>query len=214
MDARALVAEAEAVIFDLDDTLLVTRAVKWAHHQAVAARFYGIDLTETDLLEHWGKPYDELITLLYRGSAPLAEMKAANLSLEDDYRKVAAAGAVELVTSLLARGAHVGVVTSANTDPALADLEWSGFPVRDLAFVHGADRTTRHKPDPAVFAAAGDYLTRHNVARTVYVGDAIMDLLAARGAGFGFVGVASGLVDGAAFAAEGARWVADLNKLR
>ncbi|SER06439.1 Phosphoglycolate phosphatase, HAD superfamily [Actinokineospora terrae] len=207
VDARGVVWGARAVVFDLDDTLLLTRVVKWAHHQAVAARFYGIDLTEDVLREHWGKPYDELITALYRGSASLADMKAANLSLEHLYRKSAAAGACELVTALLDHGTHVGVVTSANTDPTRADLDFSGFPVDRLAFVHGADLTASHKPDPAVFDDAKRVLGAHGVtsADTVYVGDAPMDRVAAEGAGFGFVGVGSAL---------GALWVADLSELR
>ncbi|GLW93525.1 HAD family hydrolase [Actinokineospora globicatena] len=207
MDARDVVWGARAVVFDLDDTLLLTRVVKWAHHQAVAARFYGFELTEAELGEHWGKPYDELITLLYRGSASLEDMKKANLSLEHLYRKTAAKGARELVTALLDHGTHVGVVTSANTDPTLADLDHSGFPVDRLAFVHGADRTDSHKPDPAVFDEAKRILQARGVTEsgTVYIGDAPMDAVAARGAGFGFVGVGSAL---------GEFWAPDLAELR
>ncbi|GAA2973307.1 HAD family hydrolase [Actinokineospora diospyrosa] len=210
MGVRDVVWQAKAVVFDLDDTLLITRVVKWAHHQAVAARFYGIELSEDELREHWGKPYDQLIGLLYRHSAPLDEMKAANLSLEHLYRKTAATGALDLVQALLDNGTHVGVVTSANTDPAITDLHHAGFSADRLAFVHGADRTTKHKPDPEVFAEARRILAKSGVrdADTVYIGDALMDLHAARGAGFGFVGV------GPEFEVEGVQWVRDLGELR
>ncbi|PPK63642.1 HAD family hydrolase [Actinokineospora auranticolor] len=213
--ARQLVERARAVVFDLDDTLVMTRVVKWAQHQAVAARFYGITLTEVELAAHWGKPFDELISLLYRDSAPLEEMRAANLTLEPRYRKPVMDGARDVVDGLLDRGAHVGVVTSANTGPTLSDLDWVGFPTGRLRFVHGADATAAHKPDPAVFDDAIRLLAAHGVgpAETVYVGDSIMDLHAARGAGLGFVGVTTGQVRGARFAEEGACWVAGLAEL-
>jgi hypothetical protein len=40
---QELSRRAKAVVFDLDDTLLLTREVKWAHHRAVAKLSYGID---------------------------------------------------------------------------------------------------------------------------------------------------------------------------
>ncbi|QWF82150.1 HAD family hydrolase [Amycolatopsis sp. CA-230715] len=212
---RELVEGCRAVVFDLDDTLLATREVKWAHHKAVAAQFYDIELTDDELRLHWGKPFDEMITLLYRGSAPLAEMRAANHALDADYRKTALPGAVATVAALLDRGYRIGVVTSANTGPALSELEANGFPVRRLLFVHGADATSAHKPDPAVFEHGMELLAPLDIDEraTIYVGDALMDLLAARGAGMGFVGVTTGLVTGTEFDGENACWIPNLAAL-
>ena len=44
--------EIRAVLFDLDDTLLKTARIKWAHHKAVAAQ-YGIELTDETLAQYW-----------------------------------------------------------------------------------------------------------------------------------------------------------------
>lgn len=207
--ARQRLLGAAAVVFDLDDTLLRSREVKWNHHKAVASRIYGLEVTDEDLLQHWGRPFDELITMLYRSAASLDEMRAANLALEPEFPKSAMEGALELVEHLLERGVHVGVVTSANTAPAVADLIRTGFPVPNLLFVHGADVTRAHKPNPEVFAAARDALAGVGVAaaQTVYVGDALMDMAAAIGAGLEFVGVTTGLVAGEQFMREGVDWV-------
>ncbi|KUL25795.1 HAD family hydrolase [Actinoplanes awajinensis] len=210
--ARRKILRAGAVVFDLDDTLLRSREAKWDHHKAVAARVYDLEVTDDDLLRHWGRPFDELITTLYRSAAPLPELRAANLALEPEFPKTAMAGAVDLVGHLLDRGIHVGVVTSANTEPAIADLTRIGFPVTRLLFVHGADITGAHKPDPAVFALARGVLESRGVdaARTVYVGDALMDMSAALGAGWDFVGVATGLVPGELFTRENIDWLDSL----
>lgn len=206
---------AAAVVFDLDDTLLRSREAKWNHHKAVASRVYGLEVTDDDLLRHWGRPFDELITRLYRSSASLGEMRAANLALEPEFPKTAMDGALDLVDHLLQHGVHVGVVTSANTAPAISDLTRTGFPVRDLLFVHGADVTGAHKPAPEVFAGARGVLADVGVevAQTVYVGDALIDMAAAVGAGLEFVGVATGLVPGERFTREGVDWVHGLDEL-
>jgi HAD superfamily hydrolase (TIGR01549 family) len=213
--ARRTALDARAVIFDLDDTLLMTREVKWAHHKAVAERYYGIRLTDEELERHWGRPFDELITALYRASATVDEMRAANRALESQYLKPAAPGALDLVEHLLDRDVEVGVLTSANTSSAVADLDRTGFSVDRLRFVQGADASAVHKPDPGVFDAARTLLGQFGVEgdRIVYVGDAMMDLEAARGAGLGFVGVATGLVPGERFTREGVGWVNGLSDL-
>lgn len=207
--------DCRAVVFDLDDTLLRTREVKWAHHREVAARFYGIDLTDEELRLHWGKPFDQLLALLYRDAAPLAHLRAANLSLDAEYPKPALGGAVDTVRRLLDEGFEVGVVTSADTGAALGDLDRTGFPVDRMLFVHGADVTPAHKPDPAVFGLALEELGGRGVGagEVVYVGDALMDLLAARRAGLRFIGVTTGLVTSAQFAEHGAPWVLELAEL-
>ena len=54
-------APRRAVLFDMDDTLLLTREVKWDHHRFVAREHYGIELDDQTLRAHWGEPFDEMI---------------------------------------------------------------------------------------------------------------------------------------------------------
>lgn len=42
----------KAVIFDIDDTLLMTREPKWQQHIYVAKHYYDTDVSESDLLRH------------------------------------------------------------------------------------------------------------------------------------------------------------------
>ena len=125
-------APRRAVLFDMDDTLLLTREVKWDHHRFVAREHYGIELDDQTLRAHWGEPFDEMIGNLYRHSAPVDEMRAVNKACAHRYPKAVVPGAVEVVTSLMDAGLLVGVVTSTNTDMALADLDRCGLPVDRL----------------------------------------------------------------------------------
>ncbi|MFZ2260320.1 MAG: HAD hydrolase-like protein [Luteococcus japonicus] len=188
-----------AVIFDMDDTLLATREVKWAHHKQVAREHYGIDLTDEVLARHWGEPFDLMIGHLYQHSASVEEMRAANQTSAHLFPKQAIPGAVDAVTTLLDRGLVVGVLTSMNTANALADLTRCGFPMDRLVFVQGADQTPHHKPDPRVFTSALEMLHARGITEVSYVGDALIDEQAALGAGLRFVAVTTGLATAEAF---------------
>jgi phosphoglycolate phosphatase-like HAD superfamily hydrolase len=120
-----------AVLFDLDDTLLKTSTIKWAHHKAVAKRFYNIDLTD------------------------------------------------------------------------------------EFFLLQGSDDEPAHKPDPRVFDRALELLKSKNISRTqvMYVGDALMDYYAARDAGIGFMGIATGFVSQEQFGTEDAEAVRSLAAL-
>lgn len=183
----------QAVLFDLDDTLTATLAVKWDHHRQVARDHFGIEIDDATLREHWGKPFDVLISHLYRNSAPLEEMRAANRATAHLFPKPAIPGAVEAVTRLLDAGILVGVVTSTRTEFAVADLPRLGFPLQRLLCVQGADQTVHHKPDPRVFDGILAQLEDLGVDDVTYVGDSWYDAEAAAGAGLEFIGVTTGL---------------------
>lgn len=199
----------QAVIFDLDDTLVRTIEAKWAHHKAVAQQFYGIDLTDDDIRTHWGKPFDQLIRILYRDADSLEAMRTANRSLEDTFPKPIYAGAREVVEDLLTFGLRIGVVTSTNRAFVISDLTRLAFPISQFLFVQAADETHHHKPDPRVFDPALAILRRNGISpsETVYVGDSLLDFEAATGAGIDFIAVTTGLADRTVFEAVGARMI-------
>lgn len=188
-------SQTRAVLFDLDDTLVSTSTIKWAHHKQVALDNWGIVLTDEVLATHWGKPFDEMISELYQHSASLDEMRAANQASTHRFRKTSNPGAPELVRELLDAGLLVGVITSTNTDLALGDLRRCGFEPDELLLVQGANTWPFHKPDPQVFTPALELLAARGIgpAEVIYVGDAPIDQQAARAAGLGFVAVPTGI---------------------
>ena len=197
--AKGFLRGERAVLFDLDDTLVATREVKWEHHRFVAREHYGIELDDETLARHWGEPFGVMLGHLYRDAASTEGMIATNHASAHLYRKTPRPGAVELVTQLLDSGVPVGVVTSTLSQPAAEDLARCGFPVERLFTVQGADRSPAHKPDPAVFDHALAQLRCLGIRRVSYVGDAVMDARAAAGAGLDFVAVTTGMDDAGAF---------------
>lgn len=197
---RAEAAETRAVLFDLDDTLLVTREAKWAQSKRVARETYGFELTDAELEAAWGKPFPTMIAEQYRHSAPLEHMIAANDAQEKNFPKREVPGAVAMIRSLVMAGLTVGVVTSTRTQKAQLQLQALGFPEEDFLLVHGPEASDHHKPDGRVFDPALDLLAQRGIgpAQTVYAGDSAADRTAALGAGLDFVGIRSTLARDAA----------------
>ncbi|UBI40287.1 HAD family hydrolase [Streptomyces mobaraensis] len=209
--ATPTIREPRVVLFDLDDTLVVTAKVKWAHHKAVARRFYDIELTDAELRLHWGRPFDAMIRALYRDSDTLERMREANLSLEEDFLKQPLPGAVDVIHELWRRGIEVGVVTSTNRSSALRDIERIGLRTDRLTLLQGADDSRFHKPDPRVFDSVLATLGERGVGvdDIWYVGDALIDHTAATGAKLRFVGVSTGFCTRETFARAGAEHILD-----
>lgn len=206
--------EIRAVLFDLDDTLLKTAQIKWEHHKAVAAQ-YGLTLTDETLARYWGMPFDQMIGHLYNHADTIENMRAANRALEAQFPKDIHDDTIEVLGKLSLAGIATGVVTSTNTEFALADLRRLRVPDEALLFVQGAESTPHHKPDGKVFDPALARLGELGIQRpdVLYVGDALMDYEAAVDAGIRFVGVATGFVSIEQFHERGAEAVARLGKL-
>src|SRR3989338_7671041 len=77
----------KAVIFDFDDTLVESRAQKWAQHKHVAKKFYNIDLKEEIILKHWGKPLPTLVAELYQNSDTPEKINKSTFSTKKTFPK-------------------------------------------------------------------------------------------------------------------------------
>jgi HAD superfamily hydrolase (TIGR01549 family) len=203
-----------AVLFDLDDTLLKTAKIKWAHHKAVAAQ-YGVELTDETLTRYWGMPFDQMIGYLYQHADTVENMRAANRALDHLFPKEIQDDAVAVLGKLALREVTVGVVTSTNSEFAVADLARLSVSQDTFLFIQGAEASLHHKPDGRVFSPALARLAELGIQRSevVYVGDALMDYEAAKDAGIQFVGVATGFVSVERFHAAGAPAIAALANL-
>ncbi len=205
----------QAVIFDLDDTLVQTHAAKWAHHKAVAKEFYDLDITDELLAKHWGMPFDAMISILLNNADTLENMHAAYASTNHRFPKTPAPGAITAVNTLLHSGYRLGVLSAMNRSEVITDLTQLGFPVSQFDLIQGANDTIAHKPDPAVFAPAIAHLATRGITphQTLYIGDALSDFYAATGAGLGFIGVTTGFISDEQFTAAGAKSVPNLAQL-
>ncbi len=184
----------KAVIFDFDDTLVGSVESKWAQHKHVARTFYDFELTDTELKLHWGKPFNEMVMLLYKtDNLEVATKNVYSCRLE--YPKVLFKGSFELLEKLHALGIKVGIITATSRYGFDQDLSQHNFPSHTISYTQTSEDTSFHKPDPKVFEPTIAWLSSHDIApnQAVYIGDGLRDMQAAIGSGLNFIGVETGM---------------------
>jgi phosphoglycolate phosphatase-like HAD superfamily hydrolase len=195
-----------AALFDLDDTLVASVECKMLQHKVIAKRHYDVDITDEMLHKTWGKPLSTMIDLMYQSADTTERIMDVLYKTDQEFPKVPFVGAADALLTLLDAGIHVGIVTSAPTRVAMADLVRHHFPVEKLLCVLGEDAVVAAKPDPRVFDTPKALLQHLDIgtAEMVYVGDSFVDLQAASGATIDFIAVTTGLVQQHEFVAAGA----------
>lgn len=106
-------------------------------------------------------------------------------------------GAVELLHGLKARGVKLGIVSTKRSDTLEIILENHGV-LRDLEFVIGSDRVSKHKPDPEGLNVAAELL-KVEKGELLFCGDTVLDAGAAKNAGVDFAAVLNGTTPAEAF---------------
>ncbi|HET6967934.1 MAG TPA: HAD-IA family hydrolase [Ornithinibacter sp.] len=179
------------VLFDLDGTLADTIALIVASYQHAFRTVLAEEVEEARARAWIGRP---LLPALLEESADHGHeldrvYRAWNL--ENTARLIQRyAGVPEMLDALASAGVTCAVATSKRRETARLALE--GVGIADVIdVVAGLEDTTRHKPepDPLLHAAAALGV---EPAACVYVGDATVDVLAARAAGMAAVAVTWG----------------------
>lgn len=198
----------QTIFFDLDGTLANTIPLIVASYQHAFREVRGMEIEDARARAWIGRP------LL---GALLEEDPERGHELDRTYREwnlantarliERYAGVPEMLESLVSAGANVHVVTSKRRDTARLAL--TGVGIDHLIDVAGAlEDTTKHKPDPEPLLAASRTLGV-DPRTAVYVGDATVDILAARAAGMAGIAVTWGAGERQALEATGPERVVD-----
>ena len=196
------------MLFDLDGTLADTIPLIVASYQHAFREVLGEEVEEARARAWIGRP------LL---GALLEESPDHGHALDEAYREWNLAntaalirrydGVPELLDALAAAGVTTAVATSKRRETARLALRGVGIDgVVDV--VAALEDTERHKPDPSPLFHAARALGV-DPAACVYVGDATVDVLAARGAGMAAVAVTWGAGEREALVAAGPDAVLD-----
>ncbi|MDT0213153.1 HAD-IA family hydrolase [Rothia sp. ARF10] len=198
----------QTIFFDLDGTLANTIPLIVASYQHAFREVRGEEIDEPRARAWIGRP------LL---AALLEEDPERGHDLDRTYREwnlanterliQRYAGIPEMLQALTSAGARVHVVTSKRRETARLAL--AGVGIDHLIDVVGAlEDTTRHKPDAEPLLAASR-VVGIDPSTAVYVGDATVDILAARAAGMPGVAVTWGAGERAALEATSPEAVFD-----
>ncbi|MFQ6171643.1 HAD family hydrolase [Oryzobacter sp. R7] len=196
------------VLFDLDGTLADTIPLIVASYQHAFREVLGEEVEEARARAWIGRP------LL---GALLEESPEHGHVLDETYREWNLAntaalirrydGVPELLAALGEAGVTTAVATSKRRETARLALDGVGLD-GVIEVVAALEDTTRHKPDPDPLLHAAATLGV-DPAACVYVGDATVDVLAARGAGMAAVAVTWGAGERGALEASGPDAVLD-----
>lgn len=178
------------MLFDLDGTLVDTIGLIIASYRHAWREVLGVELAD-DVIRSWiGRtlpdtvsPYGaEIGTQLQHSYVTFNRRELPRL--QRNYP-----GIRELLADLRDAGVATGIVTSKRRPVAQQSLDVAGLD--DIVLLATLEDTATHKPDPAPIQLALATLGR-SPDKAVYVGDATVDVLAARAAGCSSIAVTWG----------------------
>lgn len=179
------------VVFDLDGTLADTVDLIVASYQHAFRTVVGHE-EDPDVILSWiGRTLHDAFTeyspehaeALVAAYLPWNDANTERLIRSYD-------GVREVLVDLVAAGARVGVATSKRRSAAQRAMDVLGL-AELVEVLVGMEDTSTHKPDPAPVLLAVERLGG-TPERAVYVGDAVVDVLAGQAAGTAAVAVTWG----------------------
>jgi sugar-phosphatase len=188
MTPAALLARADALLVDLDGTLVDSTAPVGRVWAAFASRHH----LDADAVHRFamGRPSRETVRLL----APGADHDAEATAVEDqEVRDTDGVIALPGAAALLASDKTLAIVTSCSTALAEARLRAAGLPIPRVLV--SSDGLERGKPDPECFLIGARRLGA-DPARCVVIEDAPAGILAGRAAGATVIALRTTHADG------------------
>ena len=175
-------AALEAVLFDLDGTLIDSIELILASFRYSTEVVLGAPLPDEDLLRNVGVPLARQMREFSPEHAEelLRVYREHNARVHDEMLK-RYSGVEEALLAIAASGMKLGVVTSKMRHMAFRGLERFDL-ARFFDVLVASDDVDVHKPDPHPLLVAANELGVP-IARCAYVGDSPHDMAAARAAG-------------------------------
>jgi pyrophosphatase PpaX len=179
----------EAVLFDFDGTLADTVPLIVESFRHTLSPTDG-ELDELQIRSWIGRVLVDVLEERHpgRGEELVRRYREHNLAHHDTLIRTVP-GAADLLLELQGRGVPVAVVSSKSHATVRRGMRVTGLP--EVEHVVGLEDTAAHKPDPGPLLEGARRLGV-DPAHAVYVGDALVDVLAARAAGMASVAVTWG----------------------
>ena len=173
----------DAVLFDMDGTILDTIPLITESFQYTFMKHLGYSLDEAEIRAGIGIPLERVFTQYSSEQAAIMMKTYTTHNIKHfDTHIGMFIGVYELIKKLRKLEIKVGVVTSKLLSSALGSMRQ--FDIIDMFdLIQGKESTLRHKPEAEPLLHAMAELNLTDPSRVVYVGDSIHDLLSAKAAG-------------------------------
>ena len=189
-DLPKSIAGKKAIIFDYDDTLVLTQEYSISCHQK-AAKKLGLRIpSRKELLSYLGTPWNQCILGMWPG-INIEDFKKAFFAFADPMPIRLAAGVKGSLPKLKKKGYSLFILTSKMSESILRETKKSHLDLKLFSGIYGPEQTQWTKPDPRVF----EKLLKENklkASECVNIGDSMNDYLSAKAAGIDFIGVLTG----------------------
>lgn len=179
-------------VFDMDDTLVETFAVAYAKTRATA-RILGLEPpSESSFRASFGQlSFDECLQR-WHGQVDRDGYLEIYDSLRDRFPYRPFAGAAPTIRNVILAGHDVAVLTNGPGNKTSLKLAAVGLEEALFRFVRHADNMSVLKPAAASFAAVHSD-EAFDAASTIYISDRPHDGIGATEAGWGFIGITTGV---------------------
>ena len=171
----------DAVIFDVDGTLIDTENTILLSLQHMLLRMTGKMYRPEELYFAWGIPGARALELLELEDADKAMKMWLDYSARYEFLQKPFEGIPETLQRLKDAGLRLGIVTSRTREEFKKSVVRFDF-VRKFEVIICADDTKQHKPDAEPLLAALEKLDL-TPSRALYVGDSTYDMACAKAAG-------------------------------
>lgn len=204
----------KAVIFDFDDTLVLTKPIRFAAMKDAGKTFYDKDINDEDIEKHWGKSFPIMIKAIIQHEAPAEEMVEKYLSILHKYPLKSYPQAAQTL-KLLSNNYLLGLMTSSIKQFVTEGFKDAQLDLKLFDHIQTAEDTNVHKPNPEVFLPSLNYFAQKNIQKDeiIYVGDSESDHQAATNAGINFVAIAENTTPKEKFTALQANYISSLSEL-
>lgn len=192
----------KAVIFDFDDTLILTsetsaRNLRYALEQFNKKNKLSLRIpTQSEIFECYSPSWRQSVIkavpdIIDRFFLFKEFYENIRHDLED---YPLAENALESILELKEKSVDVGILTSRSNESVNARLEKLGIDKKIFECIYGIDDTFYQKPNPETFNVLKNHFRRKNIVppEIIYVGDMPTDYYATTRARLNFLGVLSG----------------------
>lgn len=186
-----IVMETEAVLFDLDGTLVDSLPLIFRTYRQVFDEM-GIPWNENSIEKMIGLPLKD-IGKYFTGKevSRFEELYQYYYHRDHDHFTRLYPGTLAMLSNLEKRKIKLGIVTSKGKPGTTRTTAFTGLD-RFMDVIISAHDVLKHKPDPEPLLNAVELLGVH-VSRAIYIGDSRFDILTGRNAGARTLGVTWGL---------------------